>query len=33
MPYAVVFTPEAAVQLIELYDYIAIAASPDIAAQ
>src|SRR5258705_10430439 len=33
MPYIVVFTPEAEAQLTELYGYIAIAASPDIAAR
>ncbi len=33
MPYTVVFTPEAEAQLTELYGYIAVAASPDIAAQ
>jgi toxin ParE1/3/4 len=33
MPYIVVFTPEAEAQLTELYDYIAVAASPDIAAR
>jgi toxin ParE1/3/4 len=33
MPYIVVFTPEAEAQLIELYGYIAVTASPDIAAR
>jgi len=33
MPYIVVFTPEAEEQLTELYGYIAVAASPDIAAR
>jgi len=33
MPYVVVFTPEAVAQLTELYGYIAVAASPDIAAR
>ena len=33
MPYIVVFTPEAEAQLTELYGYIAVAASPDIAAR
>jgi toxin ParE1/3/4 len=31
--YSVVFTPEAEAQLIELYAYIAVEASPDIAAR
>jgi plasmid stabilization system protein ParE len=30
--YEVAFAPEAEVQLIDLYDYIAAAASPEIAA-
>jgi plasmid stabilization system protein ParE len=33
MNYRVVFAPEAESQLIALYDYIATAASPEIAAQ
>jgi toxin ParE1/3/4 len=33
MPYIVVFTPEAEAQLTELYGYIAVTASPDIAAR
>ena len=33
MSYRVVFTPEAEEQLLALYDYIADAASPDIAAR
>jgi toxin ParE1/3/4 len=33
MPYIVVFTPEAEEQLTELYGYIAVVASPDIAAR
>ena len=33
MSYAVVFTPEAEAQLVELYGYIAAAASPEIAAR
>lgn len=33
MNYRVVFSPEAAEQLAELYRYIAEAASPDVAAQ
>lgn len=32
MPYTVVFTPEAEAQLVELYGYIAAAASPEISA-
>lgn len=31
MPYRVIFAPEAEEQLLELFDYIANAASPDIA--
>lgn len=33
MSYTVVFTPEAEAQLVELYGYIAAAASPEIAAR
>jgi toxin ParE1/3/4 len=33
MAYIVVFTPEAEAQLTELYGYIAVAASPDVAAR
>jgi len=33
MPHTVVFTPEAEAQLTELYGYVALAASPDIAAR
>ena len=33
MKYRVAFSPEAKEQLIELYRYIAIEASPDIAAR
>jgi toxin ParE1/3/4 len=33
MPYSLVFTPQAQEQLLELYRYIAEAASPDIAAR
>lgn len=33
MAYAVVFTPEAEAQLIEIYRYISEAASPEIAAR
>lgn len=33
MSYRVVFSPEAEEQLVALYNYIAAAASPDIAAQ
>jgi plasmid stabilization system protein ParE len=33
MFYTVIFTPEAEAQLVELYDYIAAEASPDIAAR
>lgn len=33
MPYTVVFTPEAEAQLLELYGYIAVEASPETAAR
>ena len=33
MSYLVVFTPEAEAQLIELYDYLAVEASPETAAR
>jgi toxin ParE1/3/4 len=33
MSYPVIFTPEAEAQLIELYRYIAAAASPEVAAR
>lgn len=33
MSYTIVFTPEAEAQLVELYDYIAAEASPNIAAR
>ena len=33
MPYAVVFTPEAEAQLVDLYVYIAAEASPEIGAR
>ncbi|MCG3463415.1 type II toxin-antitoxin system RelE/ParE family toxin [Xenorhabdus bovienii] len=33
MIYTVIFSPEAEMQLVELYDYIAENASPDIAAR
>lgn len=33
MPYTVVFTPEAEIQLTELFRDIALAASPDVAAR
>jgi hypothetical protein len=33
MSYRVVFTPQAEGQLVELYRYLAISASPDIAAR
>lgn len=33
MSYTVVFTPEAEAQLVELYGYIAEAASPEVAAR
>ncbi len=33
MSYPVIFTPEAEAQLIELYRYIATAASPEVAAR
>ncbi len=32
MPHTVVFTPEAEAQLMELFRYITVAASPDVAA-
>ena len=33
MSYTIVFTPESEAQLVELYDYIAAEASPNIAAR
>lgn len=33
MSYTVIFTPEAEAQLVELYEYIAAKASPEIAAR
>jgi len=33
MPYTVVFTPEAEAQLLELYGYLAVEASPETAAR
>ncbi len=33
MPYTVVFTPEAEAQLLELYGYIAVEATPETAAR
>ena len=33
MPYTIVFTPEAEAQLLELYGYIAVEATPETAAR